>query len=332
VLSIHVHDESHIGEARRGAVDYAKQRGFSEEAAGRVAIVATELASNLVKHSKEGTFLCHAVEENGEVGIELASLDKGPGISDVGAALADGYSTAGSMGGGLGAIRRLSTSFAVYSLPTQGTVIIARVMRVPVRGTLAEPSWGAFCQPKRGEEVCGDGYEVIIDANGFDMLVADGLGHGPSAAEASQTALRLFREARRLRPKEALEEIHAGMRATRGAAIAIARWRPDEKKLTFAGIGNVTAAIIADGKEKRLVSHNGTVGHAVRRVDEFEYPVTGENPVVILHSDGLSNSWKFSAYPGLLQSHPSLIAAVLLRDFGRGHDDATILVAKAPVS
>jgi serine phosphatase RsbU (regulator of sigma subunit) len=182
-----------------------------------------------------------------------------------------------------------------------------------------------------GEDVCGDAYEVIVDAHGFDMMVADGLGHGPMAAEASQAAIRLFREARRLRPKEALEEIHAGMRATRGAAIAIARLKPDQRKLTFAGVGNITAAILSNGQEKRLVSYNGTVGHRVRRVEEFEYPVTGENPVVILHSDGLSTGWKFGAYPGLLQSHPSLIAAVLLRDFCRGHDDATILVAKAPV-
>jgi hypothetical protein len=52
---------------------------------------------------------------------------------------------------------------------------------------------------------------------------------------------------------------------------------------------------------------------------------------LVLHSDGLGTRWNLNAYPGLSAHHPSLIAGVLYRDFKRGTDDVTVLVAKEPV-
>ena len=65
-----------------------------------------------------------------------------------------------------------------------------------------------------------------------------------------------------------------------------------------------------------MVSHNGTAGHVAPRIREFTYEFTG-NPLVILHSDGLTTRWDLAAYPGLASQHPSLIAGVLLRDHRR---------------
>ena len=71
----------------------------------------------------------------------------------------------------------------------------------------------------------------------------------------------------------------------------------------------------------------GTAGHNARKIQAFDYPF--ESGLVILHSDGLEHEldpWR--AIPILQASHPTLIAAILYRDFGRRRDDATVLVGK----
>src|SRR5262249_33277923 len=113
-------------EARRGGVALARDLGFDETAAGRVALVVTEAATNILKHAKDGEVLLIPVETDGG-GRDVLALDRGPGIPDVGRALGDGYSTAGSSGTGLGAMRRLSTLFDVHSAPGVGTAVLARV-------------------------------------------------------------------------------------------------------------------------------------------------------------------------------------------------------------
>ena len=40
--------------------------------------------------------------------------------------LTDGYSTAGTPGTGLGAVRRLANEFDIYSAPGEGTIVMAR--------------------------------------------------------------------------------------------------------------------------------------------------------------------------------------------------------------
>jgi len=51
--------------------------------------------------------------------------------------------------------------------------------------------------------------------------------------------------------------------------------------------------------------------------------------MLVLHSDGLVSHWSLDAYPGLAARDPSLIAGILYRDFTRGRDDVTVVVAKA---
>ena len=70
----------------------------------------------------------------------------------------------------------------------------------------------------------------------------------------------------------------------------------------------------------------GTAGFSVRKIQAFDYPF--EQGLVILYSDGLATSWTTDRYPNLANLHPSLIAAILYRDFTRHRDDATVLVAK----
>src|SRR4051794_25187070 len=121
-----VKDPSQVAEARRMAGDLARRSGFDEVDAGRVALVATELATNLVRHGGGGTLVAESFEDADGSGVELLSLDKGPGMADVQRSFSDGYSTAGSAGTGLGAVSRVADRCVVFSRPGEGTALMAR--------------------------------------------------------------------------------------------------------------------------------------------------------------------------------------------------------------
>jgi hypothetical protein len=76
-----------------------------------------------------------------------------------------------------------------------------------------------------------------------------------------------------------------------------------------------------------LVSHNGTVGAEMRKVQEFTYPWNAES-ILVMNSDGLTTHWRIDPYPGLQNKSTLMMAAVLYRDFKRTRDDSTVLVAR----
>jgi hypothetical protein len=292
-----------------------------------VALVATELATNLLKHGAGGEILVGSFGEEKDSGIELIALDKGPGISNVAASLADGYSTAGTAGKGLGAVVRQSHFVDVASWPGVGTAILARLKRGQPSENGADISRvGAVAVPMPGQDVCGDSWGVSVGQDQSTVLVADGLGHGPEAAEASVEAVRLFHRFIGHRAPALLEYVHGGLRATRGAAVSVARFHNGSGKLIYSGVGNIAGVIFANGELRRMVSMPGTAGHNARKIQAFEYPFT--TGLVILHSDGIASTWTLERYPNLAARHPTLIAAVLYRDLTRHRDDATVLVAK----
>lgn len=318
-------DPSQVSEARRAAVDFARASGFDETATGRIALVATEMATNLLKHAATGEIVIDNFADREGAGLELLSLDKGPGIADLSLALADGYSTAGSAGNGLGAVRRQCDQFAIWSRPGLGTAAVARFQRHAASGSVA---LGAVVRPFPGEEVSGDGWTFGAPAVGPTLLMVDGSGHGPSAAVAAQAAAKAFEGNLSGDCSRLMEEIHRALAPTRGAAVAIARVDVAQRLVRFVGVGNIAAAICSQGVVRRMVSHNGTAGHIAPRIREFTYPWSG-SATIILHSDGLSAKWDLDSYPGLAASHPSLIAGVLFRDHRRGRDDASIVVMRA---
>jgi anti-sigma regulatory factor (Ser/Thr protein kinase) len=329
MIAVPVQEASQVAEARRAASGIAQHHGFGEADAGRVALVTTELATNLVKHGAGGEIVAGSYEDGDGSGIEILALDRGRGIANVQACLEDGYSSAGTRGQGLGAVVRQSSFFDIASWPGVGTAVLARIAARkadPARPAPAHPGWGAVSVPKPGEEVCGDSWTVSNNGSGFTLFVADGLGHGQEAAEASVEAIRLFHRFNGHDVRTLLDDVHGGLRATRGAAVSIARVDPATRKVIFGGIGNVAGVLAVRGELKRMVSMPGTAGYSVRVIQSFEYPF--EQGLVILHSDGLSSSWTLGRYPNLEAAHPTLIAGVLYRDFGRRRDDATVLVAK----
>lgn len=319
-----VQDPTDVASARRGVAAIAARLGYDDTHAGQVAIVVTELAQNLLRHGHGGEMLADGDPHHAN-GIELIALDRGPGMRNVADCMRDGYSTGGTSGTGLGAVSRLARQVLVHSRPGGGTAILARMGG---EAAAVARATAVLCVPKPGETVCGDTGAIVTPPDGSTgLLLADGLGHGPQAAAASREAVRLFMERPAAGPGEILPVLHAGLRATRGAALATARIDTLSRQVTYGGIGNI-AAFIADSRGvRRMVSHSGTAGHTAGRMQTFQYPYY-ERPVVILFSDGLTTSWSPDSHPGLFSEDPLLIAAVLYRDHSRGRDDASVVVWK----
>jgi anti-sigma regulatory factor (Ser/Thr protein kinase) len=313
-------------EARRIALARAANLSFEESEAGKLGLVVTEIARNLVKHAAGGDLYLRTLECRGATGIEVLALDKGPGIEDVGRSFQDGYSTAGTAGTGLGAVARLSSIYDIYSRRGQGTVLMAQVWKQ--RTSAATPPRfraGGLARAIPGETCCGDGWIVQARPVGARLLLADGLGHGEHAAAATRACIHTALDRPGDTPPALLEKLHAALRATRGAAVAVAEIDPAARVVRFAGVGNISAVVIPpSGPWLRMVSHSGTVGHEMRKVVEFSYPWTAGS-LLLMHSDGLGSNWGFESYPGLALRHPSIVAGVLCRDFTRGRDDVTVL-------
>jgi anti-sigma regulatory factor (Ser/Thr protein kinase) len=321
-------DRSQVGAVRELVAALADRLGFDETDRGRAAFVVAEAVTNVIEHGGGGELMLRPLAGS-MPGIEALLVDRGPGIADVERALRDGHATAGTPRTGLGAIGRQADVFDLYSIPGSGTVALIQVWPRQEPTPRAEPALevGAISLPRSGETSCGDAWAVGRSGNHHLLMVADGLGHGPEAAAAAGEAVRVFRGRSSLPPADLLAEMHAALRATRGAAVAVALLDRDRREIHYAGVGNITGAIVARGEIRSLVSHSGTVGHEVRKIQQLTYPWPSA-ALIVMQSDGLQSHWRLDRYPGLAARHPTVVAGLLYRDFSRGRDDRTVLAAR----
>lgn len=326
-----VTDRSQVGEARRKALQWAEDHGCGEDLRSTVALVVSELAGNLSLHTRDGgSLVLRMMEDRGSDAVEIHSLDRGPGSANFGACMQDGYSTAGTAGTGLGAVSRASESFEVHSQPGVGTalrcVVASKLPQAPAAGRW---QFGLLNVPVKGEQVCGDAcsYQHLEDGR-VRMLVADGLGHGPLAADASEQAVRTFELKSHLDLPTLMENIHDALRATRGAAVAVAEIDPERGRVKYAGVGNIAGYIVRDSSEtSHLVTMNGTLGVVRPKIQQFEY-AWDAGAVLVMTSDGIKNHWRLDKYAGVMARHSSLLAGILFRDFARQTDDMTVAVLR----
>ncbi|WP_431103806.1 SpoIIE family protein phosphatase [Roseateles noduli] len=366
-----IDDASQVGEARRAAQALAAELAFDEEAAGRLALAVTELGTNLFRHVGPGrqAALLIGVDESGAqddaagAAVQVLSLDRGNGM-DLSRCLQDGYSTGGTAGTGLGAIRRSADRFGGFSAPQRGTVLAARFGPRTDRNRLGAPAAhpATFAAPfpaafpatlssglpaaadaafdvsglslaAPGETVSGDAWALRRDRDQdqdrWSLAVADGLGHGVDAAAAADKLMTLLARAEPghlASPAAFLERSHDSLRSTRGAASAALSLTPDGP-LRFAGAGNISGRLISGVSDRTLLSQHGTLGLQIRRLQDVVYDWP-PHAVLVLHSDGIVSRWSLEETPGLLQADPAVIAGWILRDHLRGKDDATVVVVR----
>ncbi|MBN1174802.1 MAG: SpoIIE family protein phosphatase [Micromonosporaceae bacterium] len=333
--------DSETAEAvRLAALNAGEEAGLDSTRLSEVSSSLTGLCGYLTAQPGGGWAGIRRLRRSGVGGLEIVLVDAGPGAAGIpGRGHAECFDE--ETQGPLAAAVRLATRHDGYSLPGRGTVITTQFWpRGVYPSTVAA---AGLTRPMPGESVCGDRFAVILREDGPLLLVVDGLGHGPMAAEAAQAAVASFYAVSTDNPADVLEEVHTAIAGTRGAAVAIAKLEPSIGVVRFAGLGNIAAAAVcaptAPGQEGHsedghrpgrigMLSHAGIAGHQRGEVYECCYPIRAGD-LVVLHSDGLTDRWDLAAYPGLACHEPLVVAAALLRDAGVRQDDACVLVARS---
>ncbi len=303
----------------------ARRAGFSEQAADEIVLAAAELASNLLKHAGGGTFSISLIHG---YGIQIETRDAGPGMEDVEQTFADGYSTSGGLGCGLGAANRLMDEIDIESAPGCGTRIISRRWPRPAHGVFGDNAWdvAAFTRSLHGAPANGDAF-VIKEWHGNLLLaLIDGLGHGEPAQKAALAA-QLYVQSHY---DQSFERIFQGAgracRGTRGAVMALARFDAS-RTLEFASFGNIQTRAWTGDSRLFFIVRRGILGLEKPRI-HVQRLMWNPEWTLVLHTDGLKTPWDWADFPGLEKQPARAIAATLMHALCAGRDDATVLAAR----
>jgi anti-sigma regulatory factor (Ser/Thr protein kinase) len=329
--SCKIDDRSLIAFIKREIHNLALQIGFTPHRAAETDIIVAELTSNLIKFPGNGELLYRSHQIDGKNGIEIYCLDNGTGIDNVFKIMNDGYSTSNTLGQGLGAIKRLSNDFQIYSMKGWGTVQYVKICdhadyQIPPPGPGL--NFSALSVNYPGERVCGDGYYIKYSPKGFQIFVGDGLGHGSNANEAVQLAVKAFEQSKATESTIILREIHDAVKKSRGLVATIAAVDYNAQTWNICGIGNINTRIYNGMENKTYTPYNGILGHNIPRTLNSTTVPYQKHQIIIMHSDGLRTRWNLNDLVSIIKQKPSLIASSLLKDNIRGTDDATVLVGK----
>ena len=318
---------SDVRRADELARTFSASLGFSNEHCGEICLVASELASNLLRHASHGRMRLSRVDSGGRTGIQIESEDNGPGIPNVEEAITDGYSTAGGLGLGLGAVNRLMDELEFYSGAQGGVHVVCQRWLRPASRVILEKvlAFGAATRSYRMLSENGDTF-IIRQWNRHALVgVIDGLGHGHFAQRASQTARQYIEQ----HFDQSMENLFRGAgracRATRGVVMALARFDLDRRILTLASVGNIEVRLVGNHERLKLVVRRGIIGLNAPAPVPLEHPWT-PGSLLIMHSDGIRTHWDWKDFPDLEGQTPTAIAHRLLHQLGKADDDATVLV------
>jgi len=322
-------DRSYFAILKKDIHAMAYKAGFSERRIGEIDIIVAEMASNLVKHAGGGYMLAKLFSENNTEGLEIISIDNGTGIPDLNKMITDGASTKSTLGLGLGAMKRLSDLFQVYSLKNWGTIILCRKYKeARSHPKHPEAEIRSVVVPKPGEEVCGDGFYSITTKDHIKLFLGDGLGHGPEAAHAVQEAGAAFLSCTETYPPEILQYINTAVRKTRGLVGTVAVFDTRLKKWELCGVGNISTKIHGPTFSKNYMSYNGIIGLNMPRTMHTQEFAGEKGQYLIMCSDGIKSRWETLKYTGISRCDLSLLAASLIKDFNRNTDDVSVAVCK----
>jgi anti-sigma regulatory factor (Ser/Thr protein kinase) len=322
-------DRSYFAILKKEIHALALKNNFSAVKIGEIDIVVSEMASNLSKHAKGGEILAKFFQqENGE-GIEIICADDGPGM-DVDKMIKDGISTKNTLGHGLGAMKRLSDEFQVYSRKETGTVVLCRLYKspLPVCQKPPEAEIRSVLIPKPGLDICGDGFYYDITPEFIRLFLGDGLGHGIEAHKAVTAAGEAFSGSEASAPNEIIRSMDLAVRKTRGLVGTVAVLNRATRIWSLCGVGNINTRIAGSSGNKSYMPYNGIIGLNVPRslsVQQIPHE-TGQH--IIMCSDGIKSRWDLARYPGILRYDLTIAANTIIKDFSRNTDDMSVVICR----
>ena len=310
----------------------SRRMGFSDLKREYMELVCNEMVTNQNKYAA-GNGLVQIWETSDPVPtLDLFAFDYGKGILNVRNAIQDGYTTAGTMGKGLGAIQRLSDQSEIYSLPVEhakdsdwhGTAVWSRFYLGDT-----DPEYfhdlGIYTRAYQDSTFNGDLIQVRTGESKTRWLHMDGLGHGREAAEVVE-GIGQFLDSET--PVDGLmQRLSSALQGTRGAVAMICEVDSISRNMTICGVGDMVAHLISRGEKKAISFSPGVLGHAHRSLETFSYDFP-DQALLITASDGLRRSMTLRSFPDLWRLHPQLIALVLGQVVGRHNDDRSVFIIR----
>jgi anti-sigma regulatory factor (Ser/Thr protein kinase) len=324
-------DRSYYAIIKKEAHNIAVAAGFDARRIAEMDIVIAEMTSNLYKYANDGELLIGHFNYQQEEYLEIICIDNGPGVSEPGRMLSDGFSTTNTLGHGLGSIKRLSDSFDIYSQKGWGTIVLSRIYKeTPKKKDRKATTFNAVVVAKPGETVSGDGSYFKNSENLLKFIIADGLGHGKDANIAVNEAVASFKICPYDSPCDIIRYLHQDVRKTRGLVATIVVIDIEKTTISIAGVGNISAKLIGPVLSKTHLAYNGIIGHNIPNTMNDQVLSFSEYNQLILCSDGMRSRWDLSKHPGINRCDPSILAAAIYKDFGRQTDDMSAVIIKIP--
>ena len=311
----------------------SRRMGFSQVVREKIEIACSEMVTNQIKYA-QGNGLVQIFEVRGAApALDLFAMDYGGGIEDMEAAMKDGFSTAKTLGKGLGAIKRLAHESEFYSLkhgqvadtPWHGTAVWARFYSKPAPSP-SPYQMGSFMRAFQDDNYNGDYIHAITMESKIRWLHMDGLGHGFEAYTAVHGMDQVLTAEGSF--ERNMENIDRRLQGTRGAVAILCEADFIERSVKVCGVGDMSAYRISNGERRSLNFSPGILGYEHRSVSVETLPLPPQ-ALFITTSDGLRKTWTLGSFPGLWRLHPQIISLVLAQVVGRGNDDRSIVTLRS---
>ncbi len=311
----------------------SRRMGFSEVKREQMELVCNEMVTNQNKFA-EGNGLVQIWEVDGPVpALDLFAFDYGNGIPNIEVALKDGFTTARTMGKGLGAISRLSSQNEFYSIPADnvmdspwhGVAIWARFYRDQGALPRLPHEAGRYNRAYHDSPFNGDLLSVRADHDKTRWLHMDGLGHGREAEEVVRGLGEILNQDMTI--EGYIQTLNDRLRGSRGAVALICEIENSSQTLKIGGVGDMAAHLIVSGDKKTISFSPGVLGHAHRtpEVSILSFP---PQALLITASDGLRRSMSLRTFPELWRLHPQMVALFLGQVMGRHNDDRSVFTIR----
>lgn len=319
-------DDASPSAAREAYRAIAAEQGLGADVVAEMVLVVSELATNQLRHARLGRIGFRPIEREGVKGVEIIAADRGPGIADPTSAILSMPRATGSLGAGVSSVLKFSHEVDFDVRMGEGTCVWARRFQRPVSRRREVAVLG---RPISGELRSGDDATFFRRDELLYVAVADGLGHGAAAREASSAAIEVVR-----RPFTSHHEVfaatHEALAHTRGAVMTIVEIDEAEKVIMQTAVGNVSAMIVGKDGVRTFVAPSLVLGpqrEAIRvRTRTERHELSSPHDLVLLFSDGLTTKTRLDVRDTVVRAHPLRIAHHLLSTFGRDSDDATVIV------
>jgi anti-sigma regulatory factor (Ser/Thr protein kinase) len=331
---IRVVDEASVALVREEVRRQGRALGLPNATTGAAVNVASELGYNQLAHARSGEMTIRRIERERVVGLEVVAADRGPGMASPIKALKGGARTfetartGASLGVGLQAVLELSDETDFDVRMGEGTCVWARKFATSVPHRRAQI--GVYGRPCPEETMSGDDALFLRREDELLLAIADGLGHGTPAREASETAMEAVASSSDDSPDRMLMRCHEALGQTRGAVMSVVCIHERHRVAAVGCAGNTSVHVYGTGAARRFSGASfvlGAPGRAPKILYE-EHPLAPHDAVV-LFTDGLTTKTDLQGELDLvLREHPIGIAEELVRRFARPNDDALVLVAR----